>query len=104
MLALSMAQAVIALHGHATVAIGWAVAVAVFIGVTTLAGHDLLLRVELGLVFGSLAGSLAFAWTYLRLVHRRTVAARAGAGAATGTELPMPDPATLTAPLPYGER
>lgn len=93
MLALSMAQAVIALHGHAAVAIGWAVAVAVFFG-TTAVGSDLLLRVESGLVASCLAASLVFAWQYTRLVHRRTVAASAE------PEMGMADPATLAVPPP----
>jgi O-antigen/teichoic acid export membrane protein len=51
-------QALIALHAHSRMAVGWFVAFGVFVGVTAL-GHDLFLRVELGLLAGSL---WAFGW------------------------------------------
>jgi len=53
MVAVALAQALIALHGHARVALGWLIGVLVFVGVTAL-GHDLLFRVEVGLVCGTL--------------------------------------------------
>lgn len=62
MLALSVAQAVIALHGHKYVAYGWLAAMASFVLVTAFASHDLYLRVELGLVSGSSAATIIFAW------------------------------------------
>ena len=52
MVGISMSQALIALHGHARVAIGWICGTIVFIGVVA-AGNELLLRVEAGLVAGS---------------------------------------------------
>jgi O-antigen/teichoic acid export membrane protein len=61
MVAVAIAQALIALRGHARVATGWLVGVAAFVGVTAIAGHDLLLRVELGLVAGSTAALLYMA-------------------------------------------
>lgn len=64
MLAQALSQALIALKGHAKVALGWAVAVAAM--VTTIAlGEDLLLRVELGLVVGAVLGTAVIA----RLLH-----------------------------------
>jgi O-antigen/teichoic acid export membrane protein len=60
MVAVAMAQALIALHGHAKVAIGWLVGMTAFVVVTAVAGDDLLLRVEAGLVAGSLFAVAAF--------------------------------------------
>ena len=51
-------QALIALHAHSRMAIGWLVAFGLFAGVTAL-GDDLFLRVEMGLLASSL---WAFAW------------------------------------------
>jgi O-antigen/teichoic acid export membrane protein len=61
MVALGIAQAVIALHGHAWAAAGWIAGLATFVVVTAVASHDLLLRVELGLVAGSLVAMATFA-------------------------------------------
>ena len=69
MVAITTSQAIIALHGHARVAIGWAVGVVVFVVVTAL-GNDLLLRVEMGLVVGSAASVLAL-WLLLRSLMKR---------------------------------
>lgn len=60
MLALAIAQAVIALHGHRFVAVGWLAAMATFVVVTTFSSNDLYLRVELGLVAGSTSALLIF--------------------------------------------
>jgi O-antigen/teichoic acid export membrane protein len=65
MLALALAQAVIALRGHSMVAVGWASAVGTFLAVTAVAGDDLFLRVEIGLVSASLV-ALAIFWATLR--------------------------------------
>lgn len=62
MLALTIAQAVIALHGHRYVAYGWLAAMTSFVGVTVVASKDLYLRVELGLVSGSTAALIIFAY------------------------------------------
>jgi O-antigen/teichoic acid export membrane protein len=62
MVALALAQAVIALSGHALVAVGWTVGMVSFVVVTWLAGTDLFKRVELGLVLSSLAALIAFAF------------------------------------------
>jgi O-antigen/teichoic acid export membrane protein len=61
MLALAIGQAVIALSGHRLVAGAWGIGVAVFVVVTAVAGHDVFLRVELGLVAGSSASVVAMA-------------------------------------------
>ena len=61
MAALAMAQAVIALRGHALVALGWGIGVASFVLVTWLAGDDLFKRIEVGLVASSFAAMLSFA-------------------------------------------
>ena len=55
MVALAIAQAVIALRGHALVALGWGVGAITFVLVTWLGADELFRRVELGLVASSLA-------------------------------------------------
>lgn len=60
MLALAIAQAVIALHGHRFVAFGWLAAMAMFVVITAFSSNDLYLRVELGLVAGSTTALLIF--------------------------------------------
>lgn len=61
MVALAIAQAVIALRGHALVALGWVIAAATFVLVTWLSSHELFRRVELGLVASSFAALCTFA-------------------------------------------
>jgi hypothetical protein len=60
MLALAIAQAVIALSGHARVAIGWCAGFAAFVLVAWLSSSDLYLRVELALVASSLVSLVIF--------------------------------------------
>ncbi|HKA03220.1 MAG TPA: hypothetical protein VKD67_02795 [Acidimicrobiales bacterium] len=60
MIALALAQAVIALHGHAKVALGWMIGFVTFIVVCAVPDDDLLLRVEVALVAGSVAALLVF--------------------------------------------
>jgi len=64
MAALALAQAVIALNGHALVALGWTTAFATFFVVTWLSADDVFLRVELGLVAASVAALAVFAAAY----------------------------------------
>ncbi len=59
-------QGLVALQGHSRMAIGWLVALVVFVGVTAL-GSDLFLRVELGLLASSI---VAFAWMSVFLFER----------------------------------
>lgn len=61
MVALAIAQAVIALRGHALVALGWGIGAVTFVIVTWLSSHELFRRVELGLVASSFAALCAFA-------------------------------------------
>jgi hypothetical protein len=69
MTALGIAQAVIALHGHAWAALGWIGGLGTFVVVTAVSSDDLLLRVELGLVAASLVAMGTFAYA-LRLKLR----------------------------------
>jgi len=59
-LALTLAQGLIALRGYATAAIAWLVGIMTMVAVTA-AGHDLFLRVELGFFVGSAVASIAMA-------------------------------------------
>jgi O-antigen/teichoic acid export membrane protein len=59
MLSMALSQALIALRGYAKVAAGWATAIVVLALVTWLSTDELLLRVELGLVGGSLMSIIA---------------------------------------------
>jgi O-antigen/teichoic acid export membrane protein len=67
MVALALAQAVIALKGHAYVAVGWFVGVVAFLLGTWLSSDELFRRVEIGLLLSSVASMAAFA---LALRHR----------------------------------
>ena len=60
MLALAIAQAVIALSGHARVAVGWCAGFVTFVIVAWLSSNDLYLRVELALVASSLVSLAIF--------------------------------------------
>jgi O-antigen/teichoic acid export membrane protein len=55
--ALTLAQGLIALEGYGRAALSWVMGIAVFVGVTAL-GNDLFLRVETGFVAGSVAAAL----------------------------------------------
>jgi O-antigen/teichoic acid export membrane protein len=61
MVALALAQAVIALKGHALVSLGWAVGVVAFLLATWLSSDDVFRRVEIGLLVSSVAAMTAFA-------------------------------------------
>jgi O-antigen/teichoic acid export membrane protein len=61
MVALSLAQAVIALKGHAFVALGWIIGVLAFFLGTWLFSDDLFKRVEFGLLISSVASMVTFA-------------------------------------------
>ena len=61
MIALATAQALIALHGHALVALGWGLGVVAFVLTTWLSSDDLLRRVELGLLAASIVSMTSFA-------------------------------------------
>ncbi len=61
MVALALAQAVIALKGHALVALGWGLGMITFVVATWVSSDDLFRRVEIGLVASSVAALIAFA-------------------------------------------
>ena len=61
MMALAIAQAVIALNGHKHVAIGWSLAFLAYILTAWLVSDDLFLRVEIALVSSSVVGLISFA-------------------------------------------
>jgi O-antigen/teichoic acid export membrane protein len=60
MVALATAQAVIALQGHARVALGWCIGMAVFVVATAFSSDELFARVEIGLLAGSAAAMVSF--------------------------------------------
>jgi O-antigen/teichoic acid export membrane protein len=60
LLGLTLSQALIALRRQARVAVGWGIGIVV-LGVVTLLGSDLLLRVELGFLAGAVSASVALA-------------------------------------------
>ncbi len=66
MLGLAMAQAVIALHGHALAALGWTAGMASFVLSTWLIGGEVFRRVELGLLVGSGVAMVVF-WLALQV-------------------------------------
>lgn len=61
MLALATAQAVIALKGHALVALGWGIGAATFVVATYLGGEEVFRRIEIGLLASSIAAMVSFA-------------------------------------------
>jgi hypothetical protein len=70
MIAISCDQALIALSGHRLMAVGWAGALAVFIGVTVGSSSldDVFLRVELGLLAAAMTAMVWMAvWLGIRL-------------------------------------
>lgn len=60
MMALAFAQAVIALKGHALVAVGWGIGVVTFVVVTWLSSDELFRRIEIGLLASSAAALISF--------------------------------------------
>ena len=80
MVALALAQAVIALKGHALVALGWVIGVVAFLLATWLSSDDLFRRVEIGLVVSSFAAMATFALVpALQAGQRRRPRRRLGA-------------------------
>lgn len=70
MVAVAIAQAVIALRGHALAAIGWVLGFSTFVVVAWLSSDDLYLRVELALVGSSLVALASFAMSLRSLLRR----------------------------------
>ncbi|MGH9269733.1 MAG: lipopolysaccharide biosynthesis protein [Ilumatobacteraceae bacterium] len=73
MVALALAQAVIALKGHALVALGWAAGVVAFLLGTWLSSDDVFRRVEIGLLLASVTSVAVFG---LALRHQLHLGAR----------------------------
>ena len=69
MVALGLAQAVIALKGHALVALGWATGVIAFLLGTWLSSDDLFRRVEIGLLLSSIASVVSFGFALRHQLH-----------------------------------
>ena len=88
MVAISLAQAVIALHGHAYVAIGWSIGVVVFVLGTWLSSDDLFQRVEFGLLTSSVAAMVTFA-IVLRQRLRHGIEPDAGSMMEAITDMPL---------------
>lgn len=70
MLALALAQAVIALRGHALVGAGWGLGMITFVIVTWLSADQLFRRIEFGLIASSAASLCAFAVALKRQLHK----------------------------------
>jgi O-antigen/teichoic acid export membrane protein len=88
MIGLALAQAVIALQGHALAALGWSVGMATFLLVTWVSSDDLFKRVELGLVVSSFAALVSFAFA-LRSRLRSGVVPTAGSMIEALTDMPF---------------
>ena len=69
-LALTLAQALIALMGHSRVLVAWVVGIAVFVIVTALAGDDLFKRVEIGFIPGAAASAGLMGWMLWQRMRR----------------------------------
>jgi len=68
-LALTLSQALIALHGHRDAMFAWVIGLVAFVVVTAI-GSDLFLRVELGSIAGAGVGAAAMAWLYVKRLGR----------------------------------
>jgi O-antigen/teichoic acid export membrane protein len=68
-LALTLAQALIALMGHAKALVAWIAGIVVFIGVTAATGPELFRRVEYGYIAGTAAAALVMAFMLYRQVR-----------------------------------
>ena len=62
MFGVAIAQAVIALHGHAQVAMGWTAGMVAFVVSTWLIGGEVFRRVELAVLIGSATAMIVFVW------------------------------------------
>lgn len=87
MAGLATAQAVIALRGHALVALGWGVGVVGFLLGTWLSSDQLFRRIEIGLVVSSTAALVSFA---IALRHKLQVGAAPTSGSVMDAITDMP--------------
>jgi O-antigen/teichoic acid export membrane protein len=69
MLALALAQALIALANYSRVVLGWAAGLVAFVGVTAM-GHELLPRVEHGFLAGSVTAAVVMAFSVHTMLSR----------------------------------
>jgi O-antigen/teichoic acid export membrane protein len=63
-LALTLAQGLIALNGHARAMIAWLVGLVAFVAATAVASSDLFLRVEIGSIVGAGVSAAAMGWQF----------------------------------------
>ena len=82
-LALTLAQGLIALNGHARAMVAWMIGLVAFVVTTAFASNDLFLRVELGSIAGAGVSAAAMGWQYTRRL-------RAGIGDASLASLVEP--------------
>ncbi len=87
MLALATAQAVIALRGHALVALGWGIGVIGFILGAWLSSDQVFRRIEIGLLISSIAALIAFV---IALRHRLRAGATPDQGSMMDAITDMP--------------
>ena len=87
MLALGTAQAVIALRGHALVALGWGIGVVAFLLATWLSSDQVFRRIEIGLLVSSVAALVSFA---LSLRYKLSTGAVADPGSMMDAITDMP--------------
>lgn len=88
MIALATAQAVIALRGHALVALGWTIGVIAFVIATAVSSDDPFRRVEIGLLVGSAAAMASFGFA-LRSRLRHGAVGDPGAVYEAITDIPL---------------
>jgi O-antigen/teichoic acid export membrane protein len=69
-LALTLAQALIALSGHRQAMVAWLIGLVAFLGTTAWATHALFLRVELGSIAGAAVSAAAMAWFFVQRMSR----------------------------------
>jgi len=69
-LALTLAQALIALLGHARVLVAWLVGIGVFVIVVAVSSEDLFKRVEVGFIPGAAASAGLMGWMLMRQMSR----------------------------------
>jgi O-antigen/teichoic acid export membrane protein len=68
-LALTLAQGLIALNGHARAMVAWLIGLVAFVIATAFSSTDLFLRVEIGSIAGAGVSAAAMAVQYMRSLH-----------------------------------
>lgn len=87
MIGLALAQAVLALHGHALVALGWTTGMVMFVLTTAVFDAEVFRRVEIGLLVGSGSAMVVF-WLALR--HKLATGAQIDPGSVMEAITDMP--------------